>query len=236
MKFDFFVNKNKIIIISFIVLVLFSFFNCNVFADTISDFDDSTVDYKIDNSVSSGFETMLSDFKNSKYYNSSDYYWFALYEYWARSNCIIVIKKSDCSLSDVPLYISDYEYSWRSFVLDFGSIPSSAFSYYCGNGSISSDYDIANHTTLKFAGIYDSSSRSFSIPFDTNFPKIVRTRSNNVSFDFFVGAPTFHLTEAVGQIPEIMTKIIKQVLPIGLIVLGIGLLIYSIRRVIFSMK
>ena len=103
---------------------------------------------------------------------------------------------------------------------------------FSGKNVFDSDYH-----GIKIDGLPDFDNFKYRFPFATNFTgNIVVYCHNNTTRDFFVVAPTFHLTEAVGQIPEIMTKIIKQVLPIGLIVLGIVLLIYLIRRVIYSMK
>lgn len=246
MKFDFFVNKNKIIIISFIVLVLFSFFNCNVFADSSFDANfDYLYQFKIDNSVdlrdglsSSQLQPALDSISSNDMVRSGDFVYFIVPSW--RDYITFFVKKS--SIKDV--YVDFWKNEggstpnlvWYRFFVDvadnsdvyFPSSSSYGFNPYSFHGGVTQflcSVDFDNHLIItNFATNYDN-------PISVHYHN-----SDKGSGNFFLVAPTFHLTEAVGQIPEIMTKIIKQVLPIGLIVLGIGLLIYLIRRVIYSMK
>ena len=234
MKFDFL--RNKVFIISFIVLILFSFFvSSGVYASSFDPAFDYIYSFNIDMSLDfqigkyAGGNPRIShgpDIANEVSYSvlkddrvvSGDYYFF---EFSGESdNVLLYLKKSDIS----SLYLDFYNFS------------------VCGNPvyslfSVNSDGSDTEISRISF--LFDYDKKTLSTCFASNYDKPISVHYQNTdkgSGDFFLVAPTFHLTEAVGQIPEIMMKIIKQVLPIGLIVLGVGLLIYLIRRVIFLMK
>lgn len=244
MKFDFFVNKNKIIIISFIVLILFSFFNCNVFAGSSFDANyDYIYDFKIDNSktfpltynITTGRSQMpsVSDFNNKvDYFKNKDSIVSGENFYFVYSNfggiAGFELKRSDVS----DIFISFKQLN-NFNTYDFGDIKNVIYTF----NVVNSDGSITKYDDINFSLDYDN--HVLTTNFFTNYDKPISVHYQNSdkgSGNFFLVAPTFHLTAAVGQIPEIMTKIIQQVLPIGLIVLGIGLLIYLTRRVIFLMK
>lgn len=244
MKFDFL--KNKVFIISFIVLILFSFFNCNVFAD--SSFD-SSFDYlykfKIDNSVvlrdglsSSQLQSALDSVSSNDMVRSGDYVYFIVPSW--RDYTTFFVKKS--SIKDV--YVDFWKNEggstpnlvWYRFFID---VSDNRDVYFPGSSSYGFNTSSFYGGVTQFLCSVDFDNHFIITNFATNYDNPISFHYQNTdkgSGNFFFVAPTFQLTKAVGQIPEIMTKIIKQVLPIGLIVLGIGLLIYSIRRVIFLMK
>lgn len=242
MKFVFL--KNKVFIISFIVLILFSFFNCNVFAG--SSFDplyDYIYNFKIDNSKTfptgrhpyskrfinpslSDFENITNSFKNKDSVVSGEYVFFV---YPSTSGiCSYEVKRSD--IKDVFIYYHNLNNFTNDDSVEFHNVL-----YYftiVDNSGTSKQFDDINFSL-------DFDNKCLSTYFYTNYDNSISVHYQNSdkgSGNFFLVAPTFHLTAAVGQIPEIMTKIIHQVLPIGLIVLGVGLLIYLIRHVIFLMK
>lgn len=241
MKFDFL--KNKVFIISFIVLILFSFFNFNVFADSSFDANyDYLYNFKIDNSFdahnsfrdpgsspSADIQSIIDDNNKDDRIVSGDYFYFIMTDWDGLAN--VYIKSSAIS----NLY---FKYTPDSscviYILFDDGLSSS--DYFLKSGSWHGN-DPSKHKICGCFFFLDYDNKILSTNFATNYPGNIPVILHDGSTrDFFLGAPTFTLTKEVGQIPEIMTKIIKQVLPIGLIVLGIGLLIYLIRRVLYSMK
>ena len=236
MKFDFL--KNKVFIISFIVLILFSFFNCSVFAD--SSFDpnyDYLYKFKIDNNLDihcsnteSIINSTIDDNNKDDRIVSGDYYYFIFSDWDGLAN--VFIKKSVINNIYLSYHFTGQGVPFYGFFCD--GITSDDVFLKSGTWQ-RYDLNVSRICTIIFNCDYDN--KILTTNFVTNYPgNIPVLLKNGSTCDFFAVAPTFHLTEAVGQIPEIMTKIIKQVLPIGLIVLGVGLLIYLTRRVIFLMK
>ena len=242
MKFDFL--KNKVFIISFIVLILFSFFNCNVFADTSFDPNyDYIYNFKIDNSktfpltynITTGssqmpsvndFNDKVNYFKNKDSIISGENFYFVYPNFGGIAG--FELKRSD--ISDIFISFKQLNY-FNTY--DFGDIKNVIYIF----NVVNSDGSITKYDDMNFSLDFDN--HVLTTNFFTNYDKPISIHfqnSDKVPGSFFMEAPTFHLMEAVGQIPEIMMKIIKQVLPIGLIVLGVGLLIYLIRHVIYLMK
>ena len=234
MKFDFL--RNKVFIISFIVLILFSFFvSSGVYASSFDPAFDYNYSFNTDMSLdfqigwfaggkprTSDGSSISNEVSNSVLKDdrvvSGDYYFF---DFSGESDKVLLyFKKSDIS----SLYIKFYNISA------------------CGNPvyslfSVNSDGSDTEISRISFFLDYDK--KTLTTCFASNYDKPISVyyqNSDKVPGSFFMEAPTFQLTEAVGQIPEIMMKIIKQVLPIGLIVLGVGLLIYLIRHVIYLKK
>lgn len=242
MKFDFL--KNKVFIISFIVLILFSFFNCSVFAD--SSFDpnyDYFYNFKIDNSKTfpltynkttgraqmpsvNDFNDKVNYFKNKDSIRSGANFYFVYSNFGGIAG--FELKRSDIS----DIFISFKQLNNFS-TYDFGDSKNVIYTF----NVVNSDGSITKYDDINFSLDYDN--HVLTTNFFTNYEHPISVHYQNSdkgTGNFFLVAPTFHLTEAVGQIPEIMTKIVKQVLPIGLIVLGIGLLIYLIKHVIYLRK
>lgn len=243
MKFDFL--KNKVFIISFIVLILFSFFiSSGVYAaDRFNpDYDylykfviNEDENFSFETSTNAGlpnfnykdYQSLISKIKKEDSFVSGNYYYFLIagdggFTYYK------VLKSSFDSSNDLFISYNTNNHNYLSCY----ERPAYSFSYIN-----SKNENILHFTNLNFYPDFDN--RILTTYFWTNYDKPIQIKYKNTDkgFGSFFGvAPTFKLTKEVGQIPEIMTKIIKQILPIGLIVLGIGLLIYLIRRVIYSMK
>ena len=242
MKFDFL--KNKVFIISFIVLILFSFFNCNVFADTSFDPNyDYIYHFKIDNSKTfplglhpwshnlmnpslSDFNNIINSYNHKDSIVSGDNFFFI----YPNNSGIVSFEINKSDIQDVFITYKNLNYFSTS---EFGDIHNVFYSFtIVDNSGTSKQFEDINFSL-------DFDNKCLSTYFYTNYdnPISVHYQNSDKGFgDFFLVAPTITLKMAVGQIPEIMTKIVKQVLPIGLIVLVVGLIIYLIRHVIYSMK
>ena len=193
MKFDFF--KNKVFIISFIVLILFSFFvSSGVYAYSI---DDVTNDM-IQDAINYG----NSNFGCSNFIIFTD--GDKLYCTWlTSSDSFSYVNNNRLYFSDLPVYTS------TAFNNGHWNTPYSFDGSYDHGASFTYFYSVNN--------IYTDSSKStvfFQTPPRVVVPEIAEVR----------------------QIPVAMVKVLKVILPVGLIVLAIGLLIYLTRRVIFLMK
>lgn len=242
MKFDFL--KNKVFIISFIVLILFSFFNCNVFADTSFDPNyDYIYNFKIDNSktfpltynISTGRAQMpsVSDFNNNvNYFKNKDSIVSGENFYFVYSNfggiAGFELKRSD--ISDIFISFKQLN-NFNTY--DFGDIKNVIYTF----NVVNSDGSITKYDDINFSLDYDN--HVLTTNFFTNYEQPISVHYQNSdkgTGDFFLVAPTITLKMAAGQIPEIMTKIIKVVLPAGLTVFVSGFLIYLIKFVIYSMK
>ena len=243
MKFDFL--KNKVFIISFIVLILFSFFiSSGVYAaDRFNpDYDylykfviNEDENFSFETSTNAGlpkfnykdYQSLISKIKKEDAFVSGDYYYFLIAGDGGFSYDKI-LKSSFDSSND--LFIS-YNTTNHNYLSDYER-PGYLLSYIN-----SKNENILHFTNLNFYPDFEN--KTLTTYFWTNYDKPIKIKYKNTDkgFGSFFGvAPTFTLMREVGQIPEIMTKIIEQVLPIGLIVLGVGLLIYLIRRVIYLKK
>lgn len=241
MKFDFL--KNKVFIISFIVLILFSFFDCFVFADSSFDPDyDYLYIFKIDNSKTfpltynsignaqmpsvNDFNNKVDYFKNKDSIKSGDYFYFVYSNFGGVAG--FELKKSD--ISDVFISFKQLN-NFNTY--DFGDIKNVIYTF----NVVNSDGSITKYDDINFSLDFDN--HICTTNFFTNYDNPIPVHYQNAdkgSGDFFLVAPTITLKMAAGHIPEIMMKIIQQVLPAGLIVFVSGFLIYLIRHVIYSMK
>lgn len=214
-------NKKSIVLISILLIVFYFSLSSFVSASTISSLDDSEINYQIDMSTYSTVQSALDKFKKSDYYKNSNYYYFCGYEWWHRQAFVFLIDKTLVSSSTLSMLISDVDLDNQSFVIDFGERDiKDQFIVFDGNADgICYNYDIDNHTTFKFAGMFNKEKNTFYIPFDTNFPKITKTRSDGKTFDFFVGTP---LLAPIVQKVE-MSQVVAEI--VGLLPLAIGLLV-----------
>lgn len=225
MKFDFFVNKNKIIIISFIVLVLFFFVSSSVFGAEGISFKYNDTEYSLPVLTSDNFDSN-NDLIILGYSSKSDF----------RSFGLVVLKNAKSYIDDgcrIETSTSG-RYSFIAHKLGAGYYSNPIDFYFF-------KYDSSNVVWSQWGSCYNLSNTTDACEvgnFDIIYTQCDLFNSNGDVL--FRGAPSskiafFELTGAE-QIPQAMLGVAKIVLPVGLIVLGIGLLIYLIKRVIYSMK
>ena len=224
MKFDFL--KNKVFIISFIVLILFSFFiSSGVYASEGISFKYNDTEYSLPVLTSDEYDSN-NDLIILGYSSKSDFSSFGF----------VVLKNAKSYIDDgcrIETSTSG-RYSFTAHKLGEGYY-SKAISFYFFR------YDSSNAVWSQWGNCYNLGATTDACEvgnFDIIYTQCDLCNSNGDVL--FRGAPSskiafFELTGAE-QIPQAMLGVVKIVLPVGLIVLGIGLLIYSIRRVIFSMK
>lgn len=229
--------NDKILISILLIILSFFIFNCSVFASTFSDFNDSDLTYNFNVSFDDiSIEQTFNDFKKTIYFNNDDYYYFVGWNFWKGDKFAYVIKKDNIKFDSLFFFNNDFDSDRYSFAIDFGEGDfSDCFSDVLGyNSAVNYNYDIDNHTSLKFSGI--KVGNTFNIPFITNFPVLHHTLSNGNVIDFFLDTPQDKMVlpvEAIQGIPQMILKNLLKILPIGLILLSLFLLISVIKSVIF---
>lgn len=203
---------DKILIITLLILVIGSIFNNSYASDT------QVVDV-------SYYDDIINNLGHKQYFlsKSKDSQYFSLFVY----PCSNDYKHWNYETDDIYFYIKDNVLTCRNATKNEET---SHFADYSYNGT--------TVTTVHSCWAYG---REFFIKEHINTKNEVYTSSpiyndiNKKEVFFFKKLPTMVIITQitkVEQLVEIMTKVIKMILPIGLAILSIGLVIYVIRLLI----